>query len=91
LLRVTSRSSEAEPLLRRALAISELSYGPDHPEVATTLNNLASVLRATNRLSEAEPLLRRALSIFERSLGANHPSTVTVRTNFTSLKPKKRG
>ena len=31
----------AEPLMRRALAIDEASFGTDHPNVATDLNNLA--------------------------------------------------
>ena len=75
----------AEPLLRRALAINEQSLGPDHPEVATNLNNLARLLQDTNRRSEAEPLLRRALAIFESSLGPEHPTTVTVRENLELL------
>jgi hypothetical protein len=33
LLRATNRLAEAEPLLRRALAIAEQSYGPEHPNV----------------------------------------------------------
>ena len=37
--------------MRRALAIDEQSYGPDHPNVATDLNNLALLLKATNRLA----------------------------------------
>jgi hypothetical protein len=49
-------------LKRRALAIAEASYGPDHPDVARDLNNLATLLSATNRLAEAEPLMRRALA-----------------------------
>ena len=48
-------------MYRRALAIDERSYGPDQPDVATGLNNLAGLLLATNRLKEAEPLYRRAL------------------------------
>ena len=44
--------------MRRALAIDEHSFGPDHPNVATDLNNLAQLLKATNRLAEAEPLMR---------------------------------
>ena len=36
---------EAEPLIRRDLAISEKALGPDHPHVAITLNNLAELLR----------------------------------------------
>ena len=47
--------------MRRALAIDEKSFGPDHPNVARDLNNLAQLLQATNRLAEAEPLMRRAL------------------------------
>jgi hypothetical protein len=31
---------QTEPLLRRALAIDEKSFGPEHPDVATRLNNL---------------------------------------------------
>src|SRR5680860_1259347 len=38
--------AEAEPLMRRALAIDEQSYGAEHPEVATDLNNLAQLLQA---------------------------------------------
>ncbi len=54
---------EAEPLMRRALAIVETRYGAGHPLVAIRLNNLAQLLKATNRLSEAEPLMWRALGI----------------------------
>ena len=61
------------------------SYGPDHPEVAIDLNNLATAASATNRLAEAEPLMRRALAIFETSLGPDHPNTVTARNNLAAL------
>jgi hypothetical protein len=49
--------------MRRALPIWEAAYGPDHPNVATALKNLATPLKARNRLAEAEPLMRRALAI----------------------------
>ena len=58
------RLAEAEPLFRRALAISEKSFGPEHPNVAIVLNNLAQLLRHANRLAEAERLMRRSLVIF---------------------------
>jgi hypothetical protein len=64
MLQDTSGLPEAEPLMRRALAIDEASFGAEHPDVARDLNNLAQLLKATNRLPEAEPLLRRALKIF---------------------------
>ena len=46
---------EAEPLMRRALAIDEASYGAERPDVAIRLNNLAQLLQDTNRLWEAVP------------------------------------
>ena len=76
--------SEAEPLLRRALAIDEQSFGPNHPNVATSLANLANVLHKANRLSEAEPLLRRALTIAEKS-DVPHSGVATVLNNLGSL------
>ena len=61
--------------MRRALAIDEQAYGPDHPSVATRLNNLAGLLQATNRLAAAEPLYRRALAIDEQAYGPEHPAS----------------
>ena len=48
---------EAETLGRLALEIDEQILGPEHPDVARDLNNLAALLQATNRLPEAEPLM----------------------------------
>jgi tetratricopeptide (TPR) repeat protein len=67
-------NAEAEPLMRRTLAIDEKTYGPDHPNVARDLNNLAQLLKATNHLAEAEPLIRRALAIDEKRYDPNHPA-----------------
>ena len=65
----------AEPLMYRALAIDEKSFGPEHPEVATDLNNLAGFLQATDRLGEAEPdNAPRVAAIFEKSFGPDHPN-----------------
>ena len=71
-------------MMWRALAIAELSYGPDHPNVAAHLNNLAVLLLDTNRLDEAESLIRRALAIDERSYGPNHPM-IAIRLNNLAL------
>ena len=37
---------DAEPLCKRALTIREETLGPRHPDVALTLNTLASLLKA---------------------------------------------
>ncbi|MBT3015958.1 MAG: tetratricopeptide repeat protein [Candidatus Thiodiazotropha sp. (ex Clathrolucina costata)] len=83
LLQETNRFSEAEPMMRQALAIDEKSYGVNHPTVAVRLGNLARLLHDTNRLTEAEPLYRRALAIGEASDGPNHPN-VGIRLNNLS-------
>ena len=80
ILKATSRFSEAEPLMRRALAVDEASFGDAHPTVAIRLNNLAQLLHDTNRLADAELLMRRALAIDEVSFGDTHP-TVAIRLN----------
>ena len=61
----------AEPLLLRALAIREKRLGPEHTEVATTLNNLAALYRDMGDHAKAEPLLLRDLAITEKGLGPN--------------------
>ncbi len=55
--------------MRRALIIDEKSFGPEHPNVAIGLSNLAQLLQATNRLAEAEPLMRRALAACNTAAG----------------------
>jgi tetratricopeptide (TPR) repeat protein len=45
---------------QKALEVAENSVGADHPDVATSLNNLAGLYRATERTEEAEKLERRA-------------------------------
>ena len=76
---------EAEPLMRRALAIIEAELTPQHPHVATALSNLASLLQDTGRMIEAEPLIRRALVIDEGHFGPDHPNVAIQLNNLASL------
>ena len=55
------------------MAISEKALGPEHPDVATILNNLAGLYKAQGHYAEAEPLYKRALAIDEGALGPDHP------------------
>ena len=74
--------------MRRALAIDENSYGPEHPDVAGDLNNLAQLLQATNRLKEAEPLMRRVLRIlfiFQKNTGYSNLHVEVSVNNYTRL------
>jgi tetratricopeptide (TPR) repeat protein len=83
--KVTGRYAEAEPLIRRSLAIREKVLGQDHPDVARSLNNMADLYERQNRYADAEPLYRRALSIRERAVGLDHPETATSTNNFANL------
>ena len=72
------------------MAIREKVLGPEHPNTATSINNLAGLLRTTGRYEEAEPLYRRALAICEKVLGKEHPNTITIRKNLEALKQAMR-
>jgi len=43
------------PLYERALAIIEKALGREHPDTATSLNNLARVIQAQGDLAGARP------------------------------------
>jgi tetratricopeptide (TPR) repeat protein len=53
----------AERMFRRALAIAEKAHGPQAPETASALENLADLLEQTGRRLAAGPLLQRAQQI----------------------------
>ena len=54
---------EAEPLFQSSLAFWEKALGPEHPTVATSLENYADLLRKTDRNDKAENLEERARAI----------------------------
>jgi tetratricopeptide (TPR) repeat protein len=58
--------------MKRALAIREKALGPDHPDVAVSLNNLANLYDKLGRYGDAEQLFKRSLAILEKVLGPNH-------------------
>ena len=48
------RYADAEPLFKRALAIQEKALGPDHLDVANSLNNLAKDYWERGRYEDAD-------------------------------------
>ena len=76
--------AEAEQLYRRALAIFERAYGPEHYELAANYNNLAAIYQAQGKGAEAERLYRRALAIKEKVLGPDHPDVAMTLNNLGS-------
>ncbi len=68
---------EARGLLERALAITEIAYGPDCFEAVAQLGKLAAVLQDMDRLGDARVCLERALAVDETVLGPNHPDVAS--------------
>lgn len=84
-LRGRSEYLQARPLAERALEMSEARLGPDHPDTARSLNNLAAVLRSHGDLDHARILHERALAIREARLGPDHPDTAWSLTNLATV------
>jgi tetratricopeptide (TPR) repeat protein len=55
--------AKSEPLYKRVLAIHEKAFGPHHPDVAKSLENLADLYRKTDRQSQAVEIEERAAAI----------------------------
>jgi len=74
--------AEAHPLAERALEIQEKALGPEHPEVAYSLNDLAELYRNKGDYAKAEMLHLRALAIREKALGPEHLLVATTLNNL---------
>ncbi len=60
-----------EPAYGRALAIWEEAPGPEHPDVATALENYSAFLRETERAGEATGMEARAKAIRAKHAAEN--------------------
>jgi CHAT domain-containing protein/uncharacterized protein HemY len=79
------RYSEAEPLYKQSLAIRQKVLGPNHFEVAASLNSLVLLYGKQGRYSEAIPLAWLALTIDEEALGPDRPEVATLVNNLAEL------
>lgn len=87
-LRFRAEYGKARPYYQRALAIREKALGPDHPDIASTLNNLAILAYYEGDYAAAVRLMRRALTISEQRLGPQHPNTVNSRQSLAVIEAK---
>ncbi|MCG8340814.1 MAG: tetratricopeptide repeat protein, partial [Cytophagales bacterium] len=72
------RYKEAKACYEQALAITEQVYGPEHPNVAKSLNNLGLV----EDPKEAIECFKRALAIYEQACGPKHPEVARSLNNL---------
>jgi tetratricopeptide (TPR) repeat protein len=77
--------SEAEPLYQQALELYQELLGKRHPQVATSLNNLALLYANQGRYEAAEPLYQQALELYQELLGKRHPQVALSLNNLTAL------
>jgi CHAT domain-containing protein/tetratricopeptide (TPR) repeat protein len=75
----------AEPLLREVLEIRRETLGEQHPDYATTLNDLADLHKKMGAYTAAEPLLRQALEIRRETCGQQHPDYATTLNSLANL------
>ncbi|WP_149988949.1 tetratricopeptide repeat protein, partial [Microcystis aeruginosa] len=76
---------QALPLSQQALKIRGKSLGTDHPDYATSLNNLAVLYKSMGQYEQALPLHQQALEIRGKSLGTDHPDYATSLNNLAVL------
>ena len=57
------QNASSERQAREALQAAEQALGPDHPDVAQILENLAALYSGTDRVKEAEALEERAAAL----------------------------
>lgn len=75
-------TKQAEAAYGDALRLRRESRGGNHPDVATSLNNLAALYCEQGRWAEAIPLMHEALEIYRARLGGRHVYLARVLANL---------
>ena len=78
---LTAAESAAAARARSAGA----AFGPDHPDLAPTLNNLAMMLERQGDAAEAERCYRRAYDVVRRVAGPDDPRVQVTRANLIAF------
>jgi hypothetical protein len=78
----TGDYASAEGLLREAATLQEQTLGPQHPDLANTLNNLGVVCEMADNPIDAEHYFRRAYTVATATLAPDHPFVATSRKNL---------
>ena len=84
--KAAAEKSEAKRIAaEKTLQAVEKAVGPNHPKVATFLNNLALLYKTQGLYTQSEPLYKRSLVIMEKTLGPEHPNVATCLNNLALL------
>jgi tetratricopeptide (TPR) repeat protein len=77
--------SQAVSLAEEALELARQVWGEEHPNIATSLNNLAVLYKLQGSLAEVEPLYQEALAMRKRLFPTHHPDVATSLNNLAFL------
>mmetsp|Transcript_3386 Transcript_3386/g.10350 ORF Transcript_3386/g.10350 Transcript_3386/m.10350 type:complete len:82 (-) Transcript_3386:157-402(-) len=72
-------------LCERSLKIREIALGPDHVDVAASLDGIAWLLKAQGKYGQMIPICKRSLQIYETTLGPDHPKVTMSLKNLIGL------
>ncbi|MEM9271783.1 MAG: tetratricopeptide repeat protein [Cyanobacteria bacterium P01_F01_bin.143] len=77
--------NQAEPYRENNVQVCRNRLGEEHPVVAASLNNLATLYNSQGRYDEAKTLYLQSLEIKQRLFGEKHPSVATSLNNLAAL------
>ncbi|BAY61764.1 NB-ARC domain-containing protein [Calothrix brevissima NIES-22] len=76
---------QAAPWFEQCLEVTKRRLGEEHPDVASSLNNLAALYYYQGRYSEAEPLYVQALQLRRCFLSESHLDVANSLNNLANL------
>ncbi len=79
-------SDRALPLVRRSGTIRRALHGPDHIDVAASMNEESRLLYLAGEYEEAERVVREALATRQRRLGDVHADVATSLDNLGEIR-----
>ena len=85
LLATRGHAREAQVRYEQALAQAEKAFGPDHPAVIATLNQLGNLEKSQGRFEDARKVLERVVASRERVFGKDHPDLAGALNNLANV------
>jgi tetratricopeptide (TPR) repeat protein len=71
----SAQYEQAEVFYQQALTFQEKVLGPEHPDTATTLHQMAHLYQEQGKYEQAETFHQRELTIRDKVFGPEHPDT----------------
>lgn len=77
--------AKAEEQIRKSIALTESTYGPDHPRLALPLSDLGRILSDRGHSDQAISTHRRALALSTKAFGPLNSSTLSHQNNLANV------